>query len=137
MPEDTRAAVKALIQRGDSFLALRTDAEGSEPRWGLPGGRIEPGERPEEALHREVMEETCLEIEIHDPVGVFHFTWNGTQIVPTVFGCSLVSGTPDTSSDVPGDENIVRYEWVGPEEFLERRAVPSLKQVIQDCYGLG
>ena len=39
-------------------------------RYGLPGGRVEPGERPEEAAAREALEETGLEVEIGDLVGV-------------------------------------------------------------------
>src|SRR4051812_21424039 len=44
----------ALAFQGQSILMTNLNARG----WDIPGGHLEPGESPEEALHREVMEET-------------------------------------------------------------------------------
>ncbi len=133
MPE---AAVKALIEEDGRFLALQTDADGGEPRWGLPGGRVEHGESPHEALRREVQEEVSLDVAIHGPVGVFHFTWQDTQIVPTVFRCTRTGGDPDVGDGVDGDQILMAVEWVSPAAFLERRAEDGLKRVIRDRYGV-
>lgn len=55
------ATVGALIEDdGGRFLMIRTHKWGH--RWGIPGGKIERGETAEEALRREVREETALEI---------------------------------------------------------------------------
>lgn len=68
----TRVAAYALITLEDSLLLCRVSA--SVPRlagcWTLPGGGIDFGEAPEEAMIREVHEETGLEVEATGLVGV-------------------------------------------------------------------
>lgn len=70
-----RVAAKGVIYHEGKILALReasTYEEGTNTgRWHLPGGRLEPGESYIDGLHREVREETGLEItEIGLPVYV-------------------------------------------------------------------
>lgn len=51
-------------------------------RWGFPGGKINPGEEPLEALHREIFEETKLNINSPRLLGVYTHHWQtmkGTQ----------------------------------------------------------
>lgn len=58
-------AVCALIQHDDKFLVVtRRHSEG----WGLVGGKVDPGETEEQALQREVFEETHLIVEEFFPI---------------------------------------------------------------------
>ncbi len=53
----------ALIRRGDDILLVRqTDPLAGVSSWSLPGGQVEPGELPHEAMIREVLEETGLQV---------------------------------------------------------------------------
>ncbi len=63
-PERPILGVGALIIEGDSILLVERGREPLKDWWSLPGGVVETGERLEEALRREVREETGLEIEI-------------------------------------------------------------------------
>lgn len=69
-----RIAVVMLVDEAERVLLQLRDAQApSAPgKWALPGGGIEPGETPEEAAHRELLEETGLRIE-----GALTFRWHG------------------------------------------------------------
>jgi 8-oxo-dGTP pyrophosphatase MutT (NUDIX family) len=133
------AAVKALVERDGKFLALKTRLDEDNHIWTLPGGRVEYGENPLEALHREVEEETSLDIEVNDCVGMYHFfigpNNNGDQVVLTVFTAENENGVVNIS-DNPADEDIEGYQWVRPENFLEKTENDSLRRLIRETYNL-
>ena len=62
MKKTTHIGVYALIQKDDSMLLIEKVRGPYTGMWDLPGGSIEFGETPLEALHREVLEETGLSI---------------------------------------------------------------------------
>src|SRR5690348_9091527 len=62
MPEQRIPCVGAIITDSDRILLIRRGHEPEAGRWSLPGGRIEAGETDEQALIREVREETGLEV---------------------------------------------------------------------------
>src|ERR1700686_3253173 len=83
-----RIAVSALIfSEGKVLLALRRDIDW----WNLPGGGMEVGETVDEALLREVIEETGLEVEIEQLVGVYSKPQK--QEIVLAFRCHITGGT--------------------------------------------
>ena len=64
-------AVAAVIVADGKLLLIRRGTEPSKGKWSVPGGRVEFGETLEDALKREVREETGLEIEVGDLAGVY------------------------------------------------------------------
>lgn len=65
-----RVAAYAWVESSRGILASEFYRPVPGGRWGLPGGGIDPGEEPADAVHREVLEETSQKIELGDLVGV-------------------------------------------------------------------
>jgi ADP-ribose pyrophosphatase YjhB (NUDIX family) len=71
-PTDIRLSVSAVVWQGEGalrrLLLMRRSDNG---HWGLPGGYVEAGESVEDAVAREVFEETGVRIEVGRLVGVY------------------------------------------------------------------
>jgi 8-oxo-dGTP diphosphatase len=74
-----RVAIYALVRRGDEVLLTRISARGAHPgSWTLPGGGLDHGEPPREALVREVREECGIECQVGDLLEVHDVHFDGT-----------------------------------------------------------
>lgn len=95
--------VTAVVLGGDRDVLLHRRAD--DGRWSPPGGILEPGEQPAQAVVREVREETGLEVEVErlvSMVGEDPYTYpNGdrVQILDLAFQCRVVGGAPDAGGD--------------------------------------
>ncbi len=97
-------AVAAVISDAQGRLLLQEKAAGQG--WSLPAGGIEPGETPQQAIAREVMEETGLEVVSSEVLAVFggrefrHTYPNGDQVeyLVVLFKCQT-SGEPGGYTD--------------------------------------
>ena len=109
-----RNAVKGLIVNDEKKLLLvrsRKDDPTRPGTWDAPGGRLELGENPMLGVMREVKEETDLEIEVKNPLGIHHFTRDdGQHITMIVFWCLPLS------TEVKLDKENSEFKWVSPEE---------------------
>ena len=93
-PERQRIAAYALMTRGGEVLLTRMSSRTRiEGRWTLPGGGIDHGEDPREALRREVYEETGLHVEPGQVVDVHHTRFVGARadgVVEDYHGIHLI-----------------------------------------------
>ena len=115
MAEKMYCAVKALLRRGGKFLFVEYASELLEGVFDLPGGRIEKGEEPLDALVREVREETGFKVSVGKPVGIYWLAreGDGDQVTAFVFECSgEPAGTPVNTSQDP----IKAFHWLTLEE---------------------
>ena len=84
-------------------------------RWSLPGGAVEPGETPEQACAREVLEETGVEVDVGPLVATFDLE---TGVRVHVYACEILAGSPCLQ---PGDE-LAAVEWLHPAEIPQPRS---------------
>ncbi|MDV2421290.1 (deoxy)nucleoside triphosphate pyrophosphohydrolase [Corynebacterium tuberculostearicum] len=85
--------VGAVFHDGEWFLACRKKpGKPLEGHWEFPGGKIEPGETPEQALAREIREELNLIAEVGQKVTTTTYEYEFATIELTTFYCTLVDG---------------------------------------------
>ncbi|HZX39044.1 MAG TPA: (deoxy)nucleoside triphosphate pyrophosphohydrolase [Streptomyces sp.] len=98
----------AVFDRGRLLAARRSAPEELAGRWELPGGKLEPGESPEQALVRELREELGVETE---PLARIPGEWAlGPGRVLQVWTARLLSGEPQPLED----HDALR--WLAPHE---------------------
>lgn len=132
-PTQPIIGVGAIIWKGDQVLLVRQDKypEYGANFWTLPGGGQEVGESVEQALQREVMEETGLTIEIGPLVLVVdvirHDDEQRVQRHFTVldFRCDWVAGEPEAADDV------VEARWVPIDELNQYRLWTLTADIIR------
>ena len=82
----------AVIRRGDEILAtLRSHGE-YRGYWEFPGGKIEEGETPQEALKREIMEELDTEITVGKLIDTIEYEYPTFHLSMDCFWCEVLSG---------------------------------------------
>lgn len=77
---------RCLLTDGDHHLLVVHAGGGRDrrPRWGLPGGHLDPGEAPEDAVRRELFEELHLEVAELQEIGDWSFRggWHRVYTAP-------------------------------------------------------
>ncbi len=95
MPLSPAAISIILDESGTQVLLVKRQ---DVPVWVLPGGGIDPGENPEEAVKREVFEETGYRIAIIRQTGEY-YPINRLAAFTSVFLCRIEGGEQTTSSE--------------------------------------
>jgi 8-oxo-dGTP pyrophosphatase MutT (NUDIX family) len=124
-------SVSALIRDDAGRVLFVQHVEG---RWQLPGGAVDPGEGPAEAMQRECLEEAGITVEPIRIAGVFggpeyRITYaNGDEAgwVVTVFEAQIVAGVP-----APSDDETQAVAWFSPEEVEALELAPSTHTTLK------
>jgi len=132
-PEALRLVVGAAIvddlERPTRLLsARRTEPPTLAGGWELPGGKVDPGESPLSALHREILEELGVTIRLgpHVPGPLPGKTWAlGERYEMLVWIAEVADGQPAPIED--HDE----LRWLGPGELLDVPWLPADLPIIE------
>ena len=133
-PERPLVGVGALIIEGDRILLVERGKEPLKGYWSLPGGLLELGERLTDAIRREVLEETGLEVQ---PVSMHEIF---ERIMPDADGrpeyhyvlidyiCRVIGGTLTAASDAS------RAAWVPQRNVAEYHLTEGTLTVIERAF---
>jgi colanic acid biosynthesis protein WcaH len=117
--------IEAMVMSGSAVLLTKRRNEPARGEWWFPGGRLRKGETFKAALHREVREETGLEIETVRFIGVYNRMFPERHDVTLVFLCKAKPG----DAEVKLNNEHSEYRFF---KELPGNLNPFIMEVIQD-----
>ena len=84
--------VAAVIRRGDEIFATQRGYGEFKDWWEFPGGKMEPGESPQQALVREIREELDAEISVGKLIDTVEWDYANFHLTMHCFWCTLAGG---------------------------------------------
>ena len=88
----TVKVVAAIIIHNNHIFATQRGYGDFKDSWEFPGGKIEPGETPQQALIREIKEELDTEIEVRDYLETVEYDYPTFHLSMDCFFCTIKSG---------------------------------------------
>ena len=100
MKREVHVVAGAIIKDNKVFAAQRGNKGETKFKWEFPGGKIEPGETPEEALHRELIEELSINVKVHELITAIRDEYETQILYIDTYRCELIDGEPTLSEHI-------------------------------------
>lgn len=127
--KQVKAAGKAVIidEDGKVLLMKRSETETHlQNLWDVPGGSLNHGEKPDNALKRETMEEANIEIEVIEPIKTWTYMHdNGTHRFGATYLCKPLS------EGIKLSDEHTDYRWVEIDEIDDMPMYDDLKEGVK------
>lgn len=117
--------VGAAIHRDGRILATQRATGPLAGLWEFPGGKIEPGESPEQALARELMEELECDVEVGELITSTQHAYDFATIDLAVYRCTL-------KADAPRLTEHSDARWLLPSELLSVAWAPADEPAVAE-----
>ncbi len=110
------------MRAGKVLLSRRMQGTHLAGLWEFPGGKVEPGEGPREALARELQEELGVRAQVGDCLDVVHHVYAdaGRELILLFFACTL-----HEQSAEPQLLQVAEVAWVGPDHLADYPLPPA------------
>jgi len=114
----------AVVFDGEKVLLTRRPDDKRHPGfWEFPGGKVDPGESPEQALCREMLEELDVEVRVSGIYEVVFYRYEWGPVLILAYQCELLS---DTLRDL----GVAEHRWVLPREMVNFNILPADQPII-------
>ena len=123
----------AIILNDGKVLAAQRGYGEFKDGWEFPGGKIEPGETPQEALVREIKEELDIEIEVKDFLETVEYDYPAFHLSMDCFFCAIKSGELVLKEHEAAKwltvETLDGVDWLPADQGL----VEGIREYLDNC----
>lgn len=125
------AIIKAVNDKGETIILATQRGYGEfKGGWEFPGGKVEAGETPQEALKREIKEELDADILVGDLIDKVEYDYPTFHLSMDCFWCEIVGGNlllkEHSDSKWLSKNNLKDVEWLPADISL----IPKIKEKI-------
>lgn len=115
----------AVIFDGERVLLTRRPDNKRHPGlWEFPGGKVDPGESPEEALCREIREELNADIQVVGIFEVVYYRYDWGTVLILAYRCQLLTNTLRNIG-------VAEHRWVCPRDLAGFSILPADQPIIR------
>jgi len=122
MPLLVTAAV-VVDDDGRVLLTQRPEDKRHPGFWEFPGGKVDPGESPEQALRREMREELDVDARVDEIFEVVYYRYEWGAVLILAYSCTLLSGPLRNLG-------VAAHQWVAPETLSDFDILPADQPII-------
>ena len=121
----TVQVVAAVIFQGDTIYATQRGYGPWRDYWEFPGGKIEPGETPEQALVREIREELDVGVTVLAPLTQVEYDYPDFHLSMQCFRCRIDEGEPTLK-----EHEAAR--WLSRKDLYSLRWLPADLEILPE-----
>ncbi|RKQ34703.1 (deoxy)nucleoside triphosphate pyrophosphohydrolase [Oceanobacillus halophilus] len=118
MKKDINVVGAVIIEKNKILCAQRGPDKTLPYKWEFPGGKIEQGEDPQEALTREIEEEMKCKVEVGERVEHTVHEYEFGMVHLSTYYCKLIAGKPELTEHI-------QIKWLEREEILSLDWAPA------------
>ena len=120
--EAIKVTAAVIVENGRVLIAQRPPGGRHPGDWEFPGGKVEPGESPEECLARELAEELGVAVAVGERLAEVRHVYPDLSIHLMAFACEITAGEPR-------DICCSAHAWASPAELKEYDLLPPDQEI--------